>query len=210
MEIMFIDKSNELFKKNKFTAIYKDKSNLINNGVDLEGISFDDNWKVKRFLNGYKLTINPNIYELFEELDIDLKILNKKLYQLSSGQLKLILFVYSMLQNKDIILLDYFDKGLDLSTKNKIINYLKRKYNKTLVVISNDIIFLNKLCSYLIVYEDDKIVFNDEFKNVYKVGVNIEMPEIIKFINLVNKGKNKLNYTVDNKELLKDIYRSVK
>ena len=64
-------------------------------------------------------------------------------------------------------------------------------------------------------YDDERLenilkYLNDEFKNIYKSRVKIEYPEIIKFIRLANKSNAKLSYTVDNKELLKDIYRSVK
>ena len=115
-----------------------------------------------------------------------------------------------ILNPKNILVLDYFDKGLSYKYKKLIINYLKRNYNKTLIVISNDLVFLNSLCERLIVFDKDKIVFNDEFNKIYKSNIRIEYPEIIKFIRLANKRKAKLSYTVDNKELLKDIYRSIK
>jgi hypothetical protein len=37
----------------------------------------------------------------------------------------------------------------------------------------------------------------------------IEKPVIIKFIDMANEKNAKLDYTLDNKELLKGIYRSV-
>ena len=120
------------------------------------------------------------------------------------------MLVNILLNKKNIVILDYFDKGLSYKYKKRIINYLKTKYDGKLVVISNDIIFLNMMSNNLIVFKDNKIVFNDEFKNIYKSRVSVEFPEIIKFIRLANKSNAKLSYTVDNKELLKDIYRSVR
>ncbi len=210
MELMYIDKNCQIFKKGKFIAVYKDKLDLVNYGIELLGINFDDEWKVRRFLNGYKLKIDTNIIDIFKDLDLNLKLLDKKIKDLSKSQYKMILLVYSLLQDRNILVLDYFDKGLDSKNKNKIINYLKIKYNKTLVVISNDIVFLNKLCTELIIFENNNIIFNDEFNKIYKSTIKIDMPEIIKFIRLANKKKKKLDYTVDSKELLKDIYRSVK
>ncbi len=210
MEIMYISKSNNLFKKNKFTGIYKDKLDLINQGIEFNGISYDDNWSVKRFLNGYNIILNKEIINLFDELEISENLLKIKIKNLTKSQYKLVLLVYMLINDKNIYVLDYFDKGLDFKTKTKIINFLKSKYTKTLIVISNDMVFLNNLCSELIIINDDKIIYNDVLNNIYKSNIKIETPEIIKFIRLANKKKAKLTYTVDNKELLKDIYRSIK
>lgn len=210
MEIMYTNKSSELIKKNTITGIYGDKIDLIKHGLEFDGIEYDDEWTVKRFLNGYKLKIDNRIVDIFSELEISYSLLKRKIKTLSKCQFKLILLVYVVLNKKNIIVLDYFDKGLSFKYKKRIINFLKTKYSGSILVISNDLVFLDLLCSYLIVFENNSIVFNDELKNIYKSRVKIEYPEIIKFIRLANKSNAKLSYTVDNKELLKDIYRSVR
>ena len=209
MEIMFSNKSNDLIKNNVITGIYGDKVDLIINGFEFIGIEYDDEWTVRRLLNGYKIKIDNNILDIFSELEISYSLLKRKIKTLSKGQFKLILLVYVILNKKNIVILDYFDKGLSYKYKKKVINYLKSKYTGSLIVISNDLVFLNSLCSNLIVFKDGKIVFNDEFDKIYKSNVKIEYPEITRFIRLANKNGAKLCYTVDNKELLKDIYRSV-
>lgn len=210
MEIMYSNKTNNIFKNNAITGVYGDKLDLINNGCEFYGIEYDDEWTVKRFLNGYKLKIDNNILELFSELEISYSLLKRKIKDLSKGQFKLILLIYIILNKKTIVILDYFDKGLSYKYKKRVINYLKSKYNGSLVVISNDLIFLNNMCKYLIVFKDGNIVYNDVFENIYKSRVKIDYPPITKFIRLANKKNAKLSYTVDNKELLKDIYRSVR
>lgn len=210
MEIMYTNKSSELIKKNTITGIYGDKIDLIKHGLEFDGIEYDDEWTVKRFLNGYKLKIDDRILDIFSELEISYSLLKRKIKTLSKTQLKLILLTYSFLNRRNILVLDYFDKGLSFKVKKRIINFLKTRYKSSIIVISNDIVFLDILCSYLIVFENERIVFNDEFKNIYKSRVSVEFPEIIKFIRLANKSNAKLSYTVDNKELLKDIYRSVR
>lgn len=209
MEIIYSNKSYEILNKNKIVGIYGDKVDLINLGIDFYGIDYDDEWTVKRFLNGYKFKIEDNVLELFSELEISYSLLKRKIKELSKGQFKLILLVYVLLNKKNIILLDYFDKGLSYKYKKRIVNYLKTKYDGNLVVISNDLVFLNMLVKHLIVFIDGDIVFDDEINKIYKSRVKIEYPSITKFIRLANKNKAKLSYTVDNKELLKDIYRSV-
>lgn len=208
MEIMYGKKSN-LIDYNTITGIYGDKVDLIINGIDFNGIEYDDEWTVKRFLNGYKFNIDNNILKMFNDLEITYSILNKKIKNISKGQFKLVLLVYSLLNIKGVIYLDYFDKGLSFKVKKRIINYLKNNYNKNLVVITNDLIFLSSICYHLIVFNKGKIVFNDNIKNIYKSNIKVEYPSIINFIKLANNNNAKLSYTVDTKELAKDIYRSV-
>ena len=45
-----------------------------------------------------------------------------------------------LLNKKNVVVLDYFDKGLSYKYKKRIVNYLKTKYSGVLVVISNDIV----------------------------------------------------------------------
>ena len=207
---MYSNRSNDILKNNVITGIYGDKIDLIKYGFDFYGIEYDDEWTVKRFLNGYKFKVDNNILEIFSELEISYSLLKRKLKDLSKGQFKLILLVYTILNKKTVVILDYFDKGLSYKYKKRIINYLKSKYNGCLVVISNDLIFLNNMCKYLIVFKDGNIVYNDVFENIYKSRIKIDYPPIVKFIRLANKKNARLSYTVDNKELLKDIYRSVR
>lgn len=210
MEIMYSNKNNDIFKNNIITGVYGDKLDLINQDCEFYGIEYDDEWTVKRFLNGYKLKIDNNILELFSELEVSYSLLKRKIKELSKGQFKLVLLIYTILNKKTIVILDYFDKGLSYKYKKRVINYLKSKYNGSLVVISNDLVFLNNLCNNLIVFDNGKIVFNDDLKKIYNSDIKIDYPAIIKFIKIANENNAKLSYTVDNKELLKDIYRSVR
>lgn len=210
MEIMYSDVNYELFDKDNIVGIYGDKIDLLNNGIMFNGINYDDEWTVKRFLNGYKFILDNRVNEVLNDLEINYSLLKRKIKDLSKGQFKLVLLCYIILNKKELVILDYFDKGLSYKYKKRIINYLKSKYIGKVVVISNDLIFLNMLCSRLIVFNNNKIVFNDKIEYIYKSRVKIEYPEIIKFIRLANKRGAKLSYTVETRELLKDIYRSVR
>lgn len=210
MEVMYSEKYYDLFNDNSITGIYGDKIDLIKYGIEFKGLEYDDEWSVKRFLNGLKFKLDDRILEVFKELEINSSLLKRKIKTLSKGEFKLVLLSYILLNKKELVILDYFDKGLSYKLKKRVINYIKRKYDGTLIVISNDLIFLNMLCNNLIVFDDGNIVFNDKIEYIYKSRDNIEYPEIIKFIKLANKKKAKLGYTIETHELLKDIYRSVR
>lgn len=209
MEIMYSNKSNDILKNKGFVGICGDKKDLVNMGVDFIGIDYNDEWSVKRFLNGLKFKISDNILELFNEFEINNSLFKRKIRDLSKGEFKLILLVYVLLNKKEVIILDYFDKGLSNKLKKRIISFLKTKYDGKVIVISNDLIFLNMLVKDLMVFIDGKLVFNDNINNVYRSNLKLDYPTIIKFIELANRSNAKLHYVVDNKELLKDIYRSV-
>ena len=93
MEIMYTNKSSELIKKNTITGIYGDKIDLIKHGLEFDGIEYDDEWTVKRFLNGYKLKIDDRILDIFSELEISYGLLKRKIKTLIKCHFKLILLV---------------------------------------------------------------------------------------------------------------------
>lgn len=202
MEVMY---SNKNVFEEHIISFYKDKIDLLNYDIDINGISYDDKFKVSKFLNGD----TSKIKELLDEFEISVGILNKYMYELSRGELKLILLIYVLLKNKECIILDYFDKGLSFKIKKRVINYLKTKYKGYVIAISNDLVFLNLISDSIIIYKDNEELFNGKFEDLYKDNIKIDYPEVIKFIRLANDNDHKLNYTIDNKELLKDIYRSV-
>jgi len=207
MEIMYSNKNHGIFDK-KINCVYGDKLDLINMGYEFDGIEYDDEWSVKRFLNGNNL--ETDILNIFKELDIKESLLKRKINELSKGEFKLILLVYILFNKKELVIFDYFDKCLNFKYKKRIINYVKTKYDGKLVFISNDLVFLNTLSNNIIVFKDGEIVFNGMFDKLYKDKIKIEYPSIIKFIDLANKKDAKLSYTVETRELLKDIYRSVR
>ena len=205
MEVMLFNNKPTHFK-NKLLAIYGDIIDLNREGFTFNQIDYNDNIKVKDFLCFDIESIN----NIFNELEINTSLLDKRIKDLSSAFKKLIILAYHLLVGYNNILLNYFDKGLSKKYKNNIINYLKRNYNGELVIVSNDLVFLNRLCKNVVVFKNKNIVFNGSFKKLYKSKLKLDYPEIINFINIANNKGNNLAYTIDNKELLKDIYRSLK
>ena len=207
---MYGKKTSNLINYDKITGVFGDKVDLIKSGFSFNGIVYNDEWTVRRFLNGYKFRIDNNILKIFNDLEISLSLLNKRIKNISKGQFKLILLVYSLLNISDVLYFDYFDKGLSFKVKKRVINYLKNNHNKDLVVISNDLAFLSDICYYLLIYKNSKMIYCGKTKDFYKKEYKIEYPPIINFIRLANKYDAKLSYTTDIKELAKDIYRSVR
>ena len=212
MEIMYANKTNKYFKKENITGFYKDKLDIVDYINDFYGITYDDEWTVKRFLNGLKLKINSEIYEHLKDYDLNVNILNKKIKILSTNEFKLVLLIYLILMDPEVYIFDYFEIGLSYKNRKKFINVLRklRSQHKTIIVISNDLGFLYEVSDYIMIVEAKKLVYNGEKNDLFIARRIKDYPPIIDFIRKANNKGANLLYTMDTKELLKDIYRSLR
>ena len=212
MEIVFTDKLKGKFNTNEITGVYGDVTDLLYMDIDIDGIDYDDEWTVKRFLNGHHLKLNKRIEGIFNYLNLDIEILlDTKIKDLSKNDYKFILLAYILLINKNIIIFDYFDYGLIHKEKKRIIKIMKnlKKDGKTIIVISKDLVFLSSVVESIKVFDKHKLVYDGDIIELVKDHSDlVDLPEIIKFIELANKKGANLSYTLDSKELLKDVYRS--
>lgn len=209
MEIVYYDKDNSMFEKNKVTGFYGDVLDLLNLGVDIEGIVYDDNWTVSKFLKGSILKNNSRVDSILKYLDINEEIKGIKLSNLSKTEFKFVLLAKALLLNKTNLVFDYFDVGLTSKEQKRLIKIIRmlKKDGKTIIVVSNDLVFMSSIIDFIMVVKNNDISFEGSLSDLIKLN-EVEDPEIIKFIKLANKRGAKLDYTLDSKELLKDIYRS--
>ena len=151
---MYVNKSE---KELKTTAFYGDVLDLVNMGVDIEGIEFDDNWTVKKFLS-----ITPfakkRIENVFKYLDLDTKYLNVKIKDLSKVIYKYVLLSHAILNNKRVIIFERFDVGLSNKEKKNMVQIMKKLLNDgiTIILITKDLIFANQVCENIIVIKNKK------------------------------------------------------
>lgn len=195
--------------KYQTVGVIGDINDLLNEEFDIEGLMYDDNWTVKRFLNGFRFKINERIITLFNMLELDLELLNKKIKNISRTDFKFVLLTYAILKNYKTIIFDHMDLNMSHKDKKKLLNFIRKIKNAELsfIFLSTNMEFLYKVSDHLIIFNEGKIVYDDLIENVY--NESIIDSKIIKFINLANNRGANLTYTFDRKELLKDIYRSV-
>ena len=195
--------------KYQTVGVIGDINDLLNEGFDIEGLMYDDNWTVKRFLNGFRFKINERIITLFNMLELDLELLNKKIKNISRTDFKFVLLTYAILKNYKTIIFDHMDLNMSHKDKKKLLNFIRKIKNDEIyfIFLSTTMEFLYIVSDQLIIFNEGKIVYDDLIENVY--NESIIDSKIIKFINLANNRGANLTYTFDRKELLKDIYRSV-
>lgn len=211
MEIVFYNKESDFIKPNLVTGFYGDVLDLLNLGVLIDGIVYDDAWSVSRFLKGHKIFgLDSRIDATFKYLDIDISLKNVKLGHLSKTDFKFILLAKVLLLNKNNIVFDYFDVGLTSKEQKRLIKIIKmlKKDGKTVVIISNNLVFMSSVIDHVVIINNGSIFYEGNLDDLIKLR-DVPDTEIIKFIKLANKSGANLNYTLDSKELLKDIYRSV-
>lgn len=208
MEVVISNNIPDKFKYQTLGVI-GDLNDLLNMDFDIEGIIYDDSWTVKRFLNGFHLKLNNRIESFFSMLELDKKLLNKKINIISKTDLKFVLLIYAMLKNYKTIIFDHMDANMSYKDKKRLLNFIRKIKNDDLnfIFLSKNLEFLYKITNHLIIIKDNKIIYDDLIDDAYTLE-ELDF-KIINFIKLANKKGANLIYTFDRKELLKDIYRSV-
>lgn len=215
------------FSKSKITTILcEDKlSNILNIdstnifyiSEDYMNMFFNINIKedIKYYLGNFNI---ESINELLDSFKMNKNILNKNYQELSKSEAKVVLLVIALLINKEIIIIENINTYLDEHKKQTIIKNLKKikREDKAIIITSYNTNFILEITDEIIVIENNNIIKN---KDKYKVlnnnkllkKYNLEIPEILEYINKVEKLKNiKLGYRDNINDLIKDIYRYAK
>lgn len=179
-----------------------------------------------------------NIYEevkfLVERLEYKPKDIDKKIDEslsmvglkrnkyalissLTEAEKKLLQIAVSLIFNPDIIIFDESFNSLDKVNKRRIIKLikaLKTKYNKTIIISSNDVDLLYSLVDEIIIIKKGNVLVSGDIKDIYENerlldGLNIDIPLLSRFTFLSRKKKQKISFHKDYLDLIKDVYRHV-
>lgn len=133
---------------------------------------------------------------------------------LSLGELKKINLALILIANPKIIIVDYYEKGLnykDLCSLKNILKKLKNKYQINVIVCSDDLDKYINIVDKFVIFDKGIKVLEGNIDAIYNEEIYryIEMPAIISFVkNCRSRGHDLLDY-IDLKELIKAIYRDV-
>ena len=147
--------------KNKLTNLYE-KIATITDDKELN-YYLKEITKVEDKLTYYdEYNAESTLLKIITGINIDDKLLDLKLVNISGGQKSKIAFARLLYSKPEIMLLDEPTNHLDIDTKDYIINYLK-KYHGMILVISHDIEFLNEVTNKTLYV--DKLKHNVEIYN---------------------------------------------
>ena len=161
--------------------------------------------------------IEKKMEQSIEMVGLDKKVLDKDINTLTSGEKKLLQIAVSIIYNPDIIIFDEPFVELDRINTRKIINLikvLKEKYNKTVIIVSNNVNLLYEITDNIIVLRKGHILISGETTTIYQnpnilKDKDIVIPDLVKFTLLAKNKKIKLSYHKDIRDLIKDVYKHV-
>lgn len=162
---------------------------------------------------------SKRISDSLKMVGLDDSYLERDPFTLSNGEKRKVAIASVLVFNPDVIIFDEPTVGLDTNSKNNIIRLiklLKTKYNKTIIVVSQDVDFLHKFVDYIFILGNKKIILEGDKYIVFKESeklkeYGIEVPKLMEFSNHVLKAKGvKMGYRDEINDLIKDIYRYVK
>lgn len=105
------------------------------------------------------------VADIFESLDLDLEILNRKSYELSGGQKVRVMLALILVSRPKFLLLDEPFGDLDPVTLRTVTNSLKKiskTYGITVVMVSHNTDFIKELSNRAIFMDDGKLIDDSE------------------------------------------------
>lgn len=157
-----------------------------------------------------KTILKDNLEKKLKLVNLDTSILNKKYKSLSlSEKFKVDLLTKI---NKKTILIGGLGTNLNYKDRifiKKLLQKISNNYDKSIIIIDDDLSSIMDICKYFIVVKNKKIIYktSDVYDdNLYKY---VSIPPIIEFVKYIQNKGIKIDNYIDNYELLKAIYRSI-
>lgn len=159
-----------------------------------------------------------HIEQALTMVGLDESYLSRYPFSLSSGESRKVSLAIILACNPKLLLLDEPIIGMDSSDSKHLVSILstiKARFQKTVVIATNDIDFLNKVADEVVVLKDGKVLLSGDKKEVFK-NVNVfkeeglPLPMVTQFENHVLEKKNiSLGHRAEINDLVKDILRSL-
>lgn len=165
--------------------------------------------------NKFKLDkLDKQVASALKMVGLPLSYLERNPFTLSGGEREKLAIAIALSLNPKVIILD--EPTIYLDDKSiyelvELIKKIKEKYNKTIIIITNDINFVMKLEGNILLLKKGKVNLNitsdkllDNIDKLKRSGM--EVPPIINFINRCDKIKNKkFTKTLDIDKLVEEI-----
>ncbi|MDD2181114.1 MAG: energy-coupling factor ABC transporter ATP-binding protein [Bacilli bacterium] len=163
--------------------------------------------------------ISKRVSNALKMVGLNESYLSRNPHTLSNGEKRKVAIASILVFNPKVIIFDEPTIGLDSNSKNnlmRLIKMLKNKYNKTIIIVTQDVDFLHKFTDYIFVLSDKKVILEGNKYQVFsetellsKHGIGV--PKTIEFSSKVFQIKDiKMGYRDEINDLIKDIYRYAK
>ena len=136
-----------------------------------------------------KLDERFDLEKCFEFLNKQKIVLHSKIYELSQGEKKILLFSIGYFTNSKILVLDNPFSGVGLIAKKEILNLL-RDYmdeNKMIILVTEDPLVIKSLADYIIVLENGRINTKED---IVELQERFNTTDIENILLSIMKGEN--------------------
>tara|TARA_B100001248_G_scaffold99239_1_gene73672 strand:+ start:21407 stop:22858 length:1452 start_codon:yes stop_codon:yes gene_type:complete len=145
--------------------VNQDLLGSLNPKKKIKDILFDLNKLIRK----NKDVFNNLIFQYLKRLNLNVNIFDLYPMQLSGGQRQRVLIVKSLLWSPKFLIMDEPVSSLDPYVQLEIINIIKKlkiERNLTLLVVSHDINFINKICERVCILENGQIIEDGEVEEI--------------------------------------------
>ena len=175
-----------------------DNLNFHENEVDIKNLYsyvadkplFSDSLRVDEVLYKiYKLDERFNLEKCFEFLSKHKVYRHKKIYELSQGERKILLFSIGYFTNTKLLVLDNPFSGVGLIARKEMIALL-REYmdeDKTIIIVTEEPYIIQNLVDYIIVFENGQVTSKED---VVELQERFETNDIERILLSLLKGEN--------------------
>ena len=168
-EIKLYDKNIKNYTNIEYSSIVQhvnqDLLGSLNPKKKIKDILFDLN----KLMRKNEDVFNNLIFQYLKRLNLNTNVLNLYPIQLSGGQRQRILIVKALLWSPKFLIMDEPVSSLDPYVQIEIVNIiqkLKIERNLTLLVVSHDINFINKICERVCILENGQIIEDGEVEEI--------------------------------------------
>ena len=130
-----------------------------------------------------------NVDKCFEFLNKQKIVLHSKIYELSQGEKKILLFAIGYFTKSSVLVLDNPFSGIGLVAKKEILNLL-RDYmdeNKMIILVTEDPLVIKSLADYIIVFENGRINTKED---IVELQERFNTTDIENILLSIMKGEN--------------------
>jgi len=175
-----------------------DNLNFHENEVDIKNLYsyvadkplFSDSLRVYEVLYKiYKLDVRFNLEKCFEFLSKHKVYRHKKIYELSQGERKILLFSIGFFTKTKLLILDNPFSGVGLIARKEMIALL-REYmdeDKTIIIVTEEPYVIQNLFDYIIVFENGQVTSKED---VVELQERFETNDIERILLSLLKGEN--------------------
>lgn len=179
-------------------VITYDNLNFHENEVDIKNLYsyvadkplFSDSLRVYEVLYKiYKLDARFNLEKCFEFLSKHKVYRHKKIYELSQGEKKLLLFSIGFYTKSKLLVLDNPFSGVGLIARKEMIALL-REYmdeDKTIIIVTEEPYVIQNLADYIIVFKNGQVTGKED---VVELQERFETNDIERILFSLLKGEN--------------------